>query len=74
MSVPVHVACRFIESRPTDMRALLELVIEAQLFVTFIEERHRRFVNSGKFERRLTTRYAHIHTPLFSCLWSVCEA
>jgi hypothetical protein len=40
------------------MRALLELVTQAQLFVTFIEERHKRFVNSGKFERRLTTRYA----------------
>lgn len=52
------------------MRALLELVTQAQLFVTFIEERHKRFVNSGKFERRLTTRYAllkpspHLYPPL----------
>lgn len=46
----------FIESRPPDMRPLLELVTEAQMFVTFVEERRKRFVSAGKFEKRLSTR------------------
>lgn len=47
---------RFLKSRPAEIRPLLGLLTQAQLFVTFIEERRKRFVSSGKFEKRFTRK------------------
>lgn len=51
----------FLESRPLNMRPLLELLTESQMFVIFIEERYKRFGNSDKFEQRLSVRYSRPH-------------
>ncbi len=47
---------RFTQSQPAGMRTYLSLIVQSQMFAVFIEERHKRYVMSGKFEKRVRRR------------------